>query len=129
MGHAVGWPTLHSYARSLGLSGTTLSPVNTTTATDIANLLMQLYNGQLINNPEHTNQLMGYMKSQTYRSGIPAGVPGTAVANKVGFNPGIWNDAAIVYGPKSTYVLVVLSNSGSSAIKDLSSRLAEFFNQ
>jgi beta-lactamase class A len=129
LGAAVGWNALQNSIRASGFSGTSVSSPTITTASDTANLLIRLNNGSLIANTQHSQQLLDYMKIQIYRSGIPAGVPGVTVANKVGFNPGVWNDAAIVYGQKSTYVMVVLGNSGSAAIKDLSARVAEFLNK
>lgn len=129
-GYSIGWPTLHNYVRAQGFNQTIMSPVNQTTASDTAKYLDLLYNGKLIKNSSYTNQLLGYMKVQIYRYGIPAGVPGQTVADKVGSNPGIYHDAAIVYGPKSTYILSVMSkNSSAAAIKDLSGRVAKFFSQ
>ena len=54
------------------------------------------------------------MKRNVYRQGIPAGASGT-VADKVGFLNGLLHDAAIVYSPKGTYVLVILTNGSSWA--------------
>ncbi len=130
IGWAVGWPRLSSFAQAAGFSDTNLSPINVTSAADMSMYLAKLLDGSLLTNHDYQNQLIGYMKAQIYRSGVPAGVPGVPVADKVGFDPGVWNDAAIVYGPKSTYVLVVLSqNSNSTAIRELSARVGSFFSQ
>src|SRR3989344_62988 len=130
LGGAIGWTRLNNYVHSAGFVDTNLVPVNVTTAADVAKYLEQLYDGTLISNAELSKQLLSHMSVQKFRSAIPAGVPGVPVADKVGYIPGVWNDGAIVYGPKSTYVLVVLSqNSRSSAIKDLSTRVADILNQ
>jgi beta-lactamase class A len=90
---------------------------------DTANFLVNLANGGLMN-PANTQTMLGYMQRQIYRSGIPAGSAGAVVQDKVGFLSNTWNDAAIVHGPKSTYVLVVYTNgSNANAIKDLANRI------
>lgn len=130
LGGAIGWTRLNDYVHSAGFEDTNLVPVNVTTAADVAKYLKQLYDGTLISNAELSKQLLAYMSVQKFRSAIPAGVPGVPVADKVGYIPGVWNDGAIVYSPKNTYILVVLSqNSSSSAIKDLSTRVADLLNQ
>ncbi len=129
VGDAVGWTNLHNFVRAEGYNDTIMSPDNITTAGDMAKFLANLQNGTAMA-ADHKNQLIGYMKVQKYRDGIPAGVPGQSVADKIGSNPGIYHDAAIVYGPKSTYVLVIMSQNGSpAAFKDLSARLSKYFNQ
>jgi beta-lactamase class A len=81
------------------------------TSQDHTILLRQLYAGELLNK-ENTDILIGYMKKQQWRERIPAGIPdGIEVADKPGFLPHMQNDAAIVYGPKSTYTITVLSDT------------------
>jgi beta-lactamase class A len=63
------------------------------------------------------------MKANVYRKGIPAGVQGT-VADKVGFMNGLLHDAAIVYSPKGTYVIAVMTDGSSWAtIADLARQI------
>lgn len=70
------------------------------------------------------------MKRQIYRSGIPAGSHGAAVADKVGFLDGYLHDAGIVYSPKATYALVIMSSGSSwSNISDLADAVYEFMNE
>ncbi len=118
IGFYLGWDTVDSLVSQAGFTHTKLNNYDEdgnymadkeSTAEDLASLLTKLYNKKLVNTT-HTNTLLGYMKGQVYRSGIPAGVTGTQVADKVGFLPGITNDAAIVYAEKP-YVLVVLSTA------------------
>jgi beta-lactamase class A len=117
VGYYVGWEAVDRLIRQAGFSQTTLNNYaadggyngdKQSTAADLAALLQKLYDGTLLTR-RHTDVLLGYMKQQVYRSGIPAGSPGATVADKVGFLPGLTHDAAIVYGKQSTYVLVVLS--------------------
>lgn len=90
-----------------------------TTAGDLTTFVGELYAGHLMNS-SNTKKLIGYMKRNVYRQGIPAGAKGT-VADKVGFlpdpNDGIWyyNDAAIVYGPTGTYALSIMTKGSSWA--------------
>lgn len=96
-----------------------------TTAQDETDFLIRLHSGTLLNR-DNTNYMLGLMKRQVYRSGIPKGVSGTTVANKVGFYDGYKHDVAIIYAPRGTYVLTVLSYGGSDAkLADLSRRVAE----
>ncbi len=81
------------------------------TADDEALFLTKLQTGQLLN-PDSTARLLNVMGRQVYRSGIPAGTS-VAVADKVGFLNGLLHDAAIVYAPSGTYVLVIMSNGSS----------------
>ena len=54
------------------------------------------------------------MQRNIYRQGIPAGASGS-VADKVGFLNGLLHDAAIVYSPKGTYALVIMTDGSSWA--------------
>jgi beta-lactamase class A len=98
------------------------------TVRDESNYFMRLYYGTLMGQ-EATDRLLGYLKRQIWRAGIPAGVPaGVTVADKVGFYNGWVHDIAIVYGPKSTYILAIMSKGGSDpAFANLSSRMHNFF--
>jgi hypothetical protein len=53
------------------------------------------------------------MKGNVYRQGIPSGIPNARVADKVGFLDALLHDASIVYSPKGTYVLIILTNNAS----------------
>lgn len=129
IGYNIGWYTLHNFVRNAGFSHTSMVGYNRTSASDVASYLEQLYNGSLLN-PSASSDFLSYMKHQIYRTAIPAGVPGVAVADKVGFNFNNWHDAAIVYHPKGNYILAVLSaGSGTGPIRDLSSRINDFMNQ
>jgi beta-lactamase class A len=77
-------------------------------------MLNKLQSGTLLG-PTDTDMLLGLMKNQAYRERIPAGVPnGVVVADKPGWLPNVENDAAIVYGPKSTYILVVMTTGSTT---------------
>lgn len=111
LGEQVGWKNLNSMLKGLGLACTNLGSAWYSCAADESLFLYKLQAGQLLP-ADQTDRLVSVMKRQVYRSGIPAGV-GVTVADKVGFLDGKLHDAAIVYGPKSTYVLTIMT-SGSS---------------
>jgi hypothetical protein len=68
-------------------------------------------------------ELRGYMAQQIYRSGIPKGVAGKTVEDKVGFLYGYNHDVGYVRGDKP-YTIVILSNGSSySAIAELAKRV------
>ncbi len=75
------------------------------------------------------------MESQKYRERIPGGVPGgVTVADKPGWltvaegdGENVQNDAAIVYGPKSTYILVITTTgSTTQPLADLSRQVYDY---
>lgn len=147
LGFLVGWQNINSLLKSQGITATNLynyvppstQPVGDkhTTAADLATAVEKLYNGQLLN-AANTQLLLGLMKQQHYRERIPAGVPsGVAVADKPGWlspadgvNEYVQNDAAIVYGPKSTYVLTIVTTGNStSALANLSKLIYNHLEQ
>lgn len=126
----VGGYTAEAMSHQRGYKNTFLAskPNFITTAADTSNLLTNLQSGTLIRS-DYRDQLLGYMGRQIYRSGIPAGSQGH-VADKVGFIESYNHDAAIVYGPKSTYVLTVLSSGSSfTNIADLARQISQFLNK
>ncbi len=124
-----GWNTIHAFAQGSGFRKTSLlNGVNRASATDAADLLMRLQAGTLVSS-SHRERLLGHMKRQIYRAGVPAGSTGSVVANKTGHYDAVVHDASIVYGKKTTYVLVVMTEGGSySKIADLAAEISNFVN-
>lgn len=92
------------------------------TANDLALLLGMLQSGQNFS-AANRDRLISAMIGNIFRKGIPAGASGT-VANKVGFMDDLLHDAAIVYSPSGTYVLVVMTQGSSWAtIADLAGQI------
>lgn len=120
----IGANELNADIKSLGLSHTAFKAENNvTTANDLAKYLTQLEKGSMPIKPENRERLLGAMKRNVYRQGVPAGASGT-VANKVGFLWGLLHDATIVYSPKGTYVLVILTDGSTWAnIADLTRKI------
>lgn len=130
LGNSVGWQSNNALLHAKGYGSTSLVSGNhLTTSNNTTDLLMNLYKGSF-NNAEHRAALLSMMNRQIYRSGIPAGSKGSSVANKVGFLDGLNHDAAIIYHPKGTYVLTVLSSGSSFAqISDLAKQISDVMNQ
>ncbi len=120
----IGAKDLNADIKSLGLTNTAFkSDNNVTTANDLANYLTQLEQGKMPIKPESRERLLGVMKRNVYRQGVPAGSSGQT-ADKVGFLWGLLHDAAIVYSPKGTYVIAVMSDGSSwGNIADLTRKI------
>ncbi len=83
---------------------------NYTSAKDVGKILKAIYEGKCVSK-EASNKILGFMKNQTYKHKIPAGLPaGVESANKTGELATVENDAAIVYKSGAPYILVVLSS-------------------
>ncbi len=138
LGRYIGWAKADQIIAAAGFQNILLNNYDTNgnlsgdkqvNAREQANFLAQLSAGSLINS-SNTNTLLGYMKRQVYRSGIPAGSRGAVVADKVGFLDNYLHDVGIVYGSKSTYSLVIMSEGSSwTNIKDLSQAVYDFMNE
>jgi len=120
----IGVATLTKEVQALGLKSTTfLHKDIETTPSDLRTYLTKLQSGTLPISSTSRTHLIDVMKRQVYRQGIPAGVSG-AVADKVGFLWALLHDAAIVYSPKGTYVLVIMSDGSSwASIADLTRKI------
>ena len=95
---------------------TTPLPGNVTSASDCGKLLEKIYRGTLVSKSA-SKAMLNLLKSQTYRSKIPAGIPsGVTVANKTGEFDEYQHDAAIVYGKKTPYVICIFSHSSDPSI-------------
>jgi beta-lactamase class A len=127
-GDKIGWQKVEDMAHGLGFTATQLTPSLSTTANDLSLYLYKLQNGSLLP-ADQRDKLLSAMQRQIYRSGIPAGT-GLRVADKVGFVDNVIHDAAIVYGPKGPYVLVVMtSNSSWSNIASVARQVNAFMNR
>lgn len=113
LGEQIGWTNLNAMLNGIGFSCTNLSTAWYSCANDETLFLHKLATGQLLPS-DQADRLLGVMKQQVYRSGIPTGVHVT-VADKVGFLDGKLHDAGIVYAPQGTYSLTILTDGSSWA--------------
>lgn len=106
------------------------------TAKNIGTVLTRLYRGELLS-AANTDFLLGLMTSIDPSSGLRNGIPyglrnrtTIKIANKVGFlfggNDNVYNDSAIVWAPRTDYVVVIMNKqappfpNGSQIIAQLS---------
>jgi beta-lactamase class A len=99
---------------------------NIVTADGLLRLLRLIAEGRVYS-PEISGQLLEILLKQRYKSGIPAGLPGTAaVAHKTGNISTVHHDAGIVFiGERRPYAVVILTQFPSkvgrtTAVADLS---------
>jgi beta-lactamase class A len=122
----IGVRPLTDEAHSIGATRTSFlkSDDIKSTAEDESLLLGLLGSGQILNQQSSRDIWITALKNDVYRQGIPKGIPSAVVANKVGFLDGLLHDAAIVYSPKGTYVLVIMTNGSSwGTIAELSRQI------
>ena len=95
---------------------------NTTSAEDCGHFLERVLAGTNVS-AAASAQMLELLKAQHVTYKIPAGVPsGVPTANKTGELSDVENDAAIIFAPFGTYVLVILTENGSVRnIRNLSS--------
>lgn len=113
----IGYAAVTNEARAIGATSTSFLGSNgiKSTARDEATFMGALYSGQLLSQQSSRDRMISALKRNVYRKGIPAGLPGITVADKVGFLDGLLHDASIVYSPSGTYVLVILTDNSSWA--------------
>lgn len=112
--------------KAFGFSGTKF-PGFTTTAQD-AGLILQRLQAKQDLNQEHTNFLLEAMKTQIYRKGMPAGMSGAVVADKVGFNETInYHDVGIVTLPASRQYIVTIFSQNNGSSKPIASLSAAIY--
>lgn len=110
-------------------------PDNTTSVSDIGNVLDSIYNGTYVST-ECSYTIMEYMLDQIKTNKIPSGLPeGTKCANKTGELNTVENDAAIISTSKTDYILVVMSEDDydtelvQNEIVELSTLVYNYFEE
>lgn len=84
---------------------------NFTSVNDCGAYMKGILDGTVVS-PEYSAKILEYLKRQEHLKKLPAGVPeGVVTANKTGeleYNQG---DAAIIFSPAATYILVMIGDS------------------
>ncbi len=129
----VGAPNINNSLAALGLTESRLTTEDLPiTATDTALLLQIIGSGQAVDRTS-SETMASLMRLETFDNGLEAGLPDRIeVAHKTGNWPGARHDVGIVFGPKSTYVVAILSDGRDGSyemIKALSTTLYEAFNR
>lgn len=84
-----------------------------TTSADMVTLLKRLQANKDLNE-DNAKFLLDAMKTQIYRTGVPAGMPEATIADKIGFDsPDLWVDGGIIYMPNGRqYVYCIFGDGG-----------------
>jgi len=118
---ALGHDTLLAYAQNHHLDSYNVSD-NTIGTDDVARLLRDLYQGQLLN-AAHTKLLLSYMQNTNYEDFITPAVPSyDKIYHKVGLVDDNVNDAAIITSHDQAFVLVIFTDGHGT--QDWDSRAA-----
>lgn len=89
---------------------------NLISAADATSFFLKLYKGELLNE-EFTKKMINDLTNTAFEDRIPAGVPeGIKVAHKVGTEIGVFSDSGIVFTPKRTIILTILSQETDVAV-------------
>lgn len=92
---------------SLGMKNTSVYD-DITTPKDMASVFRIIKNGEVLNRQD-SDEILSYMKGTKFDSWLEAGVPkDIPVEHKYGNEPGVVDDAGIVYS-KNPYIVVVMS--------------------
>jgi len=104
-----------------------------TTAADMA-LLLEAIARRAAVSERASDDMLQLLSSEVFSDRIAAQLPaGTRVAHKTGNWSNATHDAGIVFSPRATYVIVVLtdygfSDDGATRIADLSRAVYDYFN-
>ena len=104
---------------------------NPTSAEECGRLLEEIYNGTCVSR-EASKEMLDLLCQQQHTSKIPEGIPeSVVVANKTGEALDRQHDVAIVFGPKTDYILCVMSegcykDSAIFTIRDISEMVYQY---
>jgi beta-lactamase class A len=115
LGTLVGWGDQNAALNANGYTATNLAGAYPSTSpNDVAKVFERLYNDSL-NSPSSNAAFLNLLKDQRVNNRLPVGLPaGTVMAHKTGDLDGFVHDAGIVYGPKTNYLIVVMSGAWGS---------------
>jgi beta-lactamase class A len=94
-----------------------------TTAADMAELLVQLLNGDVVS-AAASAQMLELLARQQINNRLPAYLPqGTRVAHKTGNLDGLVHDVGVIWTPAGPYVVAVLTVDNEAIATDLIARI------
>lgn len=87
---------------------------NSATARSLMQVLVRLARRSVVS-PADSDEMIVLLRQQHFNEGIPARLPaGVSVAHKTGWNDKLYHDAAIVFPPKHSPIVIVIMTSGLS---------------
>jgi beta-lactamase class A len=97
---------------------------NVIQASDLAQLLVLMLNGSVVNEGA-SQQMLDLLARQKIYGGLPELLPEGSVAHKTGYlEDGVVNDAGVIYTPRGPMVAVVLTEGiGEEAAYDITSQI------
>jgi beta-lactamase class A len=135
LGDILGWGDQNQSLLAEGYKETDLATPQQTDPQDVATLFEKLYDGTLVS-ASSSQAFLGLLKDQQVNNRLPQGLPaGTVFAHKTGDLDNYEHDAGIVYGPKTNYLVVVMSGpwdepgNAPAMFANLSSQLWNYFEQ
>ena len=133
LGRILDWGAQNPALAAQGFGETDLTTPQQTSARDVALLFEKLYNGTL-DSAASNAAFLTLLKNQEINDRLPQGLPpGTVIAHKTGNLDNVVHDAGIVYGPKTDYLVVVMSGpwvqpaNAPAQMAGLSKQLWQFF--
>ncbi len=129
----VGAPNINASLEALGLTDSRLTTEDIPiTAQDMALLLEYIASGKAVSR-QASEVMASLMAMESFDNGLDAGVPSDAVvAHKTGNWPSARHDVGVVFGPKNTYVIAILSDNRDGSygtIEAISTMVYEAFNR
>jgi len=136
---SVGMPYLSESFRKMGLEHTNITPEgmsltsgrvvreNYTTASEMAYLMEQVYEGKLVSR-ESSEFMLDVLKHNKSRSRLRRGLPlGWEIGHKTGLLRKACHDVGIVFSPRGDYVIAVLTSEvpNYSSAKNFITRVAK----
>jgi beta-lactamase class A len=133
LGAILNWGSQNPALAAEGFTETDLTTPQQTSARDVSLLFEDLYKGTL-NSSSSNLAFMNLLKDQKVNDRLPQGLPaGTVIAHKTGNLDNVVHDGGIIFGPKTNYVVVVMSGGWNepghapAQFATLSSQLWQFF--
>lgn len=111
-----GFATLTSYAKQLGLTGTTFAGEDTTTtANDVHKIVVDLYKNRVAR-LEGGQRVLSLLRGGRDNEGLPSTAKTTQVSHAIGESEKAFNDSAVIYSTNhGAYALTVLSNGDGTS--------------
>jgi beta-lactamase class A len=121
----IGWDRLDDIAKSIGMKNTSMYNPITTTTEDITNLLNLIVTDRALDSTNST-KMKELLLRQQRNDRIPRLLPDIPIAHKTGELDDVLHDAGIVYGPKNTYVITLMTKGIRTEVetKDLMAQLS-----